>query len=79
MKVKLQLYSSMHSRHASELVSGACRRLNRVLAPFGAASLLVGVVASATDQDAVADYAVATGLLCYLIAWFDNWWEKARR
>lgn len=59
-----------------------CAWLDRIIAPVGALSLVLGAGASLSGGGAVANYLVAGGFLFLLVAWLSDWWgsttEKPR-
>jgi len=51
-----------------------CAWLDRIIAPVGALSLVLGAGVSLSGGGAVADYLVAGGILFLLAAWLSDWW-----
>jgi hypothetical protein len=47
--------------------------------PFGTVAILLGLLTVAIQEEEIANYLVATGLLFYLAAWFDSWWNFAQK
>ncbi|MES3025509.1 MAG: hypothetical protein V4857_28360 [Pseudomonadota bacterium] len=73
--------TQLHSLQLWKSGLGRRRGLNALfdcaLGPLGSVLLVVGALAAVGNIDGAADYAVAAGVLCHFVNWFDGWWRTA--